>query len=133
VLSDQKLASQVFNPRKKYVTHSMQYWIGKHPSKTNDAKAKKVCLVSCFALTTFTGTKPIFSIHVVMKAHRALLKEKWLTLTNEDKEPYAKKAHDHQAKQHLMKECIVDALRKAKGGNCSRSYASLAKVKRRAI
>ena len=27
-----------------------------------------------------------------------------------------------------MKECIVDALRKAKGGNCSRSYSSLAKV-----
>jgi hypothetical protein len=51
-------------------------------------------------------------------------------LTDEDKEPYAKKARDHQAKQNLMKECIVDALRKAKGGNCSRSYASLAKVKR---
>ena len=27
-----------------------------------------------------------------------------------------------------MKECITDALRKQQGGNCSRSYASLAKV-----
>jgi hypothetical protein len=32
------------------------------------------------------------------------------------------------AKQDLMKECIRDALVKEKGGNCSRSYANLAKV-----
>ena len=57
-----------------------------------------------------------------------ILKEKWLTLTDEDKAPYEKKARDHLVKQELMKECIVDSLRKAKGGNCSRSYASLAKV-----
>jgi hypothetical protein len=30
--------------------------------------------------------------------------------------------------QSLMKECITDALQKEKGGNCVRSYASLAKV-----
>ncbi len=46
VLTDKKLASQVYNPRKMYMTHSMTYWLGKHPSKTNDAKAKKVCIVS---------------------------------------------------------------------------------------
>ncbi len=68
-----------------------------------------------------------------MKAHRELLKEKWLTLTDEDKAPYAKKALDHLAKQDLMKECIVDALRKVKGGNCPRSYSSLAKVNWRVI
>ena len=37
---------------------------------------------------------------------------------------------DHLAKQELMKDCIVDALQKDKGGNCVRSYASLAKVTR---
>jgi hypothetical protein len=33
------------------------------------------------------------------------------------------------AKQSLMKDAITDALRKDKGGNCLRSFASLAKVK----
>jgi hypothetical protein len=32
------------------------------------------------------------------------------------------------AKQALMQECIVDALRKETGGNCQRSFASIAKV-----
>ena len=44
VLTDAKLASQVFNPRKMYVTHSMEYWLDKHPSKRNDVKAKKVSI-----------------------------------------------------------------------------------------
>jgi hypothetical protein len=44
------------------------------------------------------------------------------------KVPYEKKARDHLAKQGLMKERITDALKKQQGGNCSRSYASLAKV-----
>ena len=62
------------------------------------------------------------------KSQREQLKSKWLTLGDEDKEPYEKKTRDHLEIQGLMKECIVDALRKAKGGNCSRSYSSLAKV-----
>ncbi len=41
--------------------------------------------------------------------------------------PYFKKARDHLAKQSIMKEAVVDALQKEKGGNCSRSYASVAK------
>jgi hypothetical protein len=32
------------------------------------------------------------------------------------------------AKQALMKDDITDALSKQKGGNCVRSYASIAKV-----
>jgi hypothetical protein len=32
------------------------------------------------------------------------------------------------AKQGLMQEATTDALQKEKGGNCVRSYASLAKV-----
>jgi hypothetical protein len=59
---------------------------------------------------------------------RNQLKEQWLTLGEEEKEPYEKKTRDALAKQELMKECITDALRKEQGGNCSRSYASLAKV-----
>jgi hypothetical protein len=35
----------------------------------------------------------------------------------------------YMAKQGIMRECIVaDSLQKAQGGNCLRSYASLAKV-----
>jgi hypothetical protein len=43
--------------------------------------------------------------------------------------PFEKKQRDHLAKQSLMKESITDALQKTKGGNCVRSYASLAKVR----
>jgi hypothetical protein len=46
----------------------------------------------------------------------------------EEKIPFQKKQRDHMAKQSLMKESIADALQKDKGGNCVRSYASLAKV-----
>ena len=63
-----------------------------------------------------------------MKVKRDALKLKWVNLTDDAKIPYEKQARDHLAKQSLMKECITDALRKQRGGNCSRSYASLAKV-----
>jgi hypothetical protein len=56
------------------------------------------------------------------------LKEKWSTLSDKDKEPYEKKKRDHLARQGAMQECITDALQKSMGGNCVRSYASLAKV-----
>ncbi len=45
----------------------------------------------------------------------------------EEREPYEKKARDHLAKQTVMKEGVVAALQKAQGGNCQRSYASVAK------
>ena len=59
---------------------------------------------------------------------RQKLKEQWLTLTDEEKIPFQKRARDHIAKQQYMKECITDALRKDQGGNCSRSYSSLVKA-----
>jgi hypothetical protein len=59
---------------------------------------------------------------------RQSLREEWATLTAEQKVPFEKKARDHMAKQALMKECITDALRKKTGGNCQRSFASIAKV-----
>ncbi len=60
-------------------------------------------------------------------------KEKWENLSAEDREPFEKKKRDHLARQDVMKECIADALQKIKGGNCVRSYASLAKVKCRRV
>jgi hypothetical protein len=103
VLTDKKLASQVFNPRKIYVTNTMAVWLNKHPAKKNDGSAKKL--------------------------QRESFKLRWFNLTEEERIPYEKQARDYLAKQELMKECInTDALRKQQGGNCSRSYASLAKV-----
>jgi hypothetical protein len=102
VVTDKKLASQVFNPRKMYVNHAMAVWLNKHPAKKHDGPAKKL--------------------------QRDSLRLKWVNLTQEEKVPYEKQARDHLAKQELMKECITDALRKHQGGNCSRLYASLAKV-----
>ncbi len=42
VVTDKKLASQVFNPRRMYVKHAMAVWLNKHPAKKNDGLAKKV-------------------------------------------------------------------------------------------
>ena len=57
---------------------------------------------------------------------RATFKVKWENLSDEDKIPFDKKARDHVAKQEIMQECITDALRKEQGGNCSRSFQSIA-------
>jgi hypothetical protein len=56
-------------------------------------------------------------------------KGKWSTLSAEDNEPFEKKKRNHLARQGVMQECITDALQKEIGGNCVRSYASLAKVR----
>jgi hypothetical protein len=53
---------------------------------------------------------------------------KWEELTDEEKIPFEKQSRDHLAKQDIMQECITDALRKEQGGNCSRSFQSIAKV-----
>jgi hypothetical protein len=42
--------------------------------------------------------------------------------------PMKEKKRDHMAKQDFMKECISDALQKHEGGNCMRSFTSLAKA-----
>jgi hypothetical protein len=44
IVTDHKLASQVFNPRRMYVKHAMMVWLHKHPAKKNDGKAKKVLM-----------------------------------------------------------------------------------------
>jgi hypothetical protein len=43
VLTDKKLASQVFNPRRMFIDYQMAVWLNKHPAKKYDSKAKKVC------------------------------------------------------------------------------------------
>jgi hypothetical protein len=67
VVTDKKLASQVYNPRKMYVTHSMAYWLSKHPSKTSDAKAKKVYRV--FVLHSF-----LFLVLILLSLSTMLLR-----------------------------------------------------------
>jgi hypothetical protein len=47
ILTDKKLASQVFNPRRMYVTHGLEVWLSKHPAKKYDSKAKKVEPAQC--------------------------------------------------------------------------------------
>ena len=54
--------------------------------------------------------------------------ERWENVSAADREPYEKKARDHVAKQGVMKEAVIDALQKEKGGNCQRLYASVAKA-----
>ncbi len=65
----------------------------------------------------------------MVKAQREKLNDKWKTLGEDEKLSFERKRREHMAKQHLMKEYISEALMKQKGGNCSRSYASLAKVR----
>jgi hypothetical protein len=64
---------------------------------------------------------------------RATFKVKWDNLSDEDKIPFNKKARDHVAKQEIMQECITDALKKSNGGNCSRSFQSIAKVSKKLL
>ncbi len=44
VVTDKKLASQVFNPRRMFVKHQMEVWLHKQPAKKNDGAAKKVSM-----------------------------------------------------------------------------------------
>jgi hypothetical protein len=46
VITDKKLASQVFNPRRMFITYNMGVWLEKHPEKKYDSKAKKVRFVT---------------------------------------------------------------------------------------
>jgi hypothetical protein len=66
ILTDSKLASQVFNPRRMYVTHGLEAWLHKHPSKKYDAKAKKVILTLTLSLTlTLTLTQTLTQTHPI--------------------------------------------------------------------
>jgi hypothetical protein len=64
---------------------------------------------------------------IVYQMQKAYFQQKREDVSPADRVPYEKKARDHLAKQSVMKEAVVSALQKDKGGNCSRSYASVAK------
>ena len=53
-------------------------------------------------------------------------KLKFQKLSNDEKAPFEKLARDHQVKQALMAESIAETLQKKNGGNCLRSYRSIA-------
>ena len=42
VITDKPWASQVFNARRMFISHSMTLWLTKHPAMKNDKDAKKV-------------------------------------------------------------------------------------------
>ncbi len=127
VLTDKVWASKVYNARRIYITHCFAAWIHKYPTKKNDVNAKKVrteLVPSCnILLRSFT-----ISCITCLKLKKQNLKDKWATLTEEEKIPFEKMQRDHMAQQAHMKDAITDALSKQKGGNCVRSYASIAKV-----
>jgi hypothetical protein len=54
-------------------------------------------------------------------------KEEWNAMTAEAKEPFEKISRDKNVRQVLMAECVIDGgLAEKKGGNCMRSFRSLA-------
>ena len=61
------------------------------------------------------------------KKQKQFYRQKWGDVSVIEREPYEKQSRDHLAKQSVMKEAVTHALQKVKGGNCSRSYASVAK------
>ena len=101
VLTSLTLATQVFNPRRMYVDHHMAQWLIKNPHRKYDPVAKK--------------------------QQKQFYRKKWDDVPATEKEPYEKASRDHLGKQKVMQEAVTHALQKDKGGNCSRSYASVAK------
>ncbi len=84
-----------------YVDHHMAVWLQKNPHRKYDPEAKK--------------------------KQKQFYRQKWEGVAVLEREPYEKQSRDHLAKQNVMKEAVTHALQKEKGGNYSRSYASLAK------
>ncbi len=102
VITDGDYAKQIYNCRRMYVTSAMDNWKDKQ-RKTNgitDLKVKRECC--------------------------AKKKDEWQAMTAEEKAPFEKIARDKNVRQALMAECVTDALQKKKGGNCLRSFRSLA-------
>jgi hypothetical protein len=64
---------------------------------------------------------------VAKKTQKQFYRQKWGDVSVKEREPYEKQSRDHLEKQKVMQEAVTDALQKVKGGNCSRSYASVAK------
>jgi hypothetical protein len=63
-----------------------------------------------------------------LQKQKAVYQQRWENVSKDERVAYEKKARDHLAKQSVMKEAVIDALQKEKGGNYQRSYASVAKA-----
>jgi hypothetical protein len=99
IFTSLKLATQVFNPRRMYVDHHMAVWLQKNPHRKYDPEAKKK--QKQFYRKKFPSLRE--------NRMRSNLGTIW------------------RSKQKVTKEAVTHALQKGKGGNCSRSYASVAK------
>ncbi len=129
VIINKTWASQVYNPKRMYLDTQMAVWLSKVASRKHDVEGKKVSittqltsLFSIVALNAIPACLPMF------QKHKQILKDKWNMLTMEEKAPYEKKSRDHMARQSVISESIVDALKKQTGGSCSRSFGSVQKV-----
>jgi hypothetical protein len=101
VVTDAAFAKTLYTPQRMFLNVKMAEWYERQRtlSRLVDIEAKR--------------------------EHKAVLKKEFNALSNDAKVPFEKMARDHHARQPMIKECIVDALQKKKGGNCLRSYRSL--------
>jgi hypothetical protein len=92
VIDNPEYAMTVYTPQRMYINEQMTTWYENQRthSRRVDAAAKK--------------------------NQRLVIKRAWTHLLEEDKVVYEKMARDHQARQPFIKECLVDALQKKKGG-----------------
>jgi hypothetical protein len=88
VLTDAAFAQTIYTPQRMFINAKMQelYEQQRTHSRRVDPPAKRL--------------------------HRACLKRMWAKLTDADKVPFEKLSRDHHARQPLIKECVVDALKK---------------------
>jgi hypothetical protein len=86
VLTNAVFARSIYKPRRMYLDAEMAVWYERQrmQSRRVDARAKK--------------------------DHRDCLKKQWRNLKKDERVPYEKLSRDHDARQPLMKECLVEAL-----------------------
>ncbi len=102
VLTDSDLSKQIYTGRRMYVMSAMNLW-----------KEKQRKTYGKIDLN-------------VKREYCAKTKEEWKVMTAEEKEPFEKIARDKNVRQALMAERVTEALQEKKGGNCLRSFRSLA-------
>ena len=102
VVTDSEYARQIYTAQRMYVSSAMDIWKAKQLKTYGEIKLKD------------------------KREYCASKKLEFNKLPDDQKVPFEKLARDHQVKQALMVECIADALQKKQGGNCLRSYRSIA-------
>jgi hypothetical protein len=129
VIINKTWASQIYNPKRMYLDTQMAVWLSQLATRKHDVEGKKVAMTTQFTcIFSIVAVNAIPACFFMFQKHKQILKNKWNTLTEEEKAPYEKKSRDHMARQSVISESIVDALKKQTGGNCSRSFGSVQKV-----